>query len=155
MVSASPIGEPRTKAQDSRIHRVGSKPRAIPSLSMILYLAADLIWATKIKATAEAVGVTARPARTLEMLEARLADSPVAAVVVDLDKPDEALAFIARLRREKASDADRRIKILAWGPHVATDLLAAAKAAGADYVMTRGAFDHRMAEILKQLAALG
>jgi CheY-like chemotaxis protein len=120
---------------------------------MILYLAADLIWATKIKSTAESVGIAARPARSLEMLEARLADSPVKAIVLDLDKPDEALAFIARLRGSAASPTDRQIKILAWGPHVATDHLAAAKTAGADAVLTRGAFDHRMSEILQQLAA--
>ncbi len=119
---------------------------------MILYLAADLIWATKIKGTAEALGIAARPVRSLEMLEARLADSPVAAIVLDLDKPEEALAFIGRLRSEKASAAERQIRVLAWGPHVATELLAAAKAAGADVVMTRGAFDHNMSQILPSLA---
>jgi hypothetical protein len=126
-------------------------PKGLRS-GMILYLAADLIWATKIKGTAEALGIAARPVRSLEMLEARLADSPVAAVVLDLDKPEEALAFIGRLRGEKASAGERQIKVLAWGPHVATDLLAAAKAAGADMVMTRGAFDHKLSEILVSLA---
>jgi hypothetical protein len=119
---------------------------------MILYLAADLIWATKIKGTAEAVGIAARPVRSLEMLEARLADSPVAAMVVDLDKGEEALAFIQRLRGSGATQAQRQIKVLAWGPHVATDLLKAAKEAGADLVMTRGAFDHNMPQVLAQLA---
>lgn len=118
---------------------------------MILYLAADLVWATKIKATAQAVGVPARPARTLEMLEARLADSPVKAVVLDLEAAEAALAFIGRLRGPCASAAERQIKILAWGPHVAVDQLAAAKSAGADFVLTRGAFDHRMDELLRQL----
>ena len=118
---------------------------------MILYLAADLVWATKIKATAQAVGVPARPARTLDMLEARLADSPVKAVVLDLENAGEALAFIGRLRGPSASAAERQIKVLAWGPHVAADQLAAARSAGADFVLTRGAFDHRLAEILQQL----
>jgi hypothetical protein len=120
---------------------------------MILYLAADLIWATKIKATAESLGIAARPARSLEMLEARLADSPVKAIVLDLEVPDQALAIINRLRGAAASTTDRQIKVLAWGPHVATDHLAAAKSAGADIVLARGAFDHRMPEILQQLAA--
>jgi hypothetical protein len=118
---------------------------------MILYLAADLIWSTKIKGTADALGIPCRPARTLEMLEARLADSPVTAVVVDLDKPEESLAFIQRLRGEAATPEHRKIRVLAWGPHVATELLAQAKAAGADLVMTRGAFDHQMLEVLKRL----
>ena len=120
---------------------------------MLLYLAADLIWATKIKGTADALGIPARPVRTLEMLESRLADSQVTGMVLDLDKPEEALVFISRLRGERASPGERLIKLLAWGPHVAVELLQQAKTAGADVVMTRGAFDHKMPELLKELAA--
>src|SRR5262245_20292565 len=126
-------------------------PAAQRSL-MLLYLAADLIWATKIKATADALGLPARPVRTLEMLEARLADSDVKAIVMDLDKPEEALAMIARLRGGTATESDRRIRILAWGPHLAKELLQQARDAGADDVLTRGAFDHGMEEILLNLA---
>ena len=121
---------------------------------MILYLAADLIWATKIKGAADALGIPARPARSLEMLEARLADSPVRAVVLDLEKPEEAMAFLARLRGAAAGERERAIKVLAWGPHVATEQLEAARVAGADIVLTRGAFDHRMPELLRQLSGV-
>ena len=124
-------------------------PARVPA--MILYFAADLVWASKIKATADALGVPARPVRTLEMLEARLADSDVRALLVDLDKPEEALALIARLRDARATDAQRRIRVLAWGPHVARDTLQAARDAGASDVLTRGAFDHGMEEILLNL----
>ncbi len=41
---------------------------------MILVHAADLLWATKIRATADACGVAVRPVRNVDMLEARLAD---------------------------------------------------------------------------------
>ena len=118
---------------------------------MVLYLAADLIWGTKIKATAQAVGVEARPVRTLEMLEARLADSPVKGVALDLEKPEEALAMIGRLRGEKASEAERAIRIVAWAPHVERELMEAAKTAGADRVMTRGAFDGGLERVLGEL----
>ena len=117
--------------------------------SMILYSAADLIWATKIKATADALGLPARPVRTIEMLEARLAEGGVKALVVDLDKGEDALALI---RRVKEDAAIKSIRVLAWGPHVAKDLLQAARNAGADDVLTRGAFDHAMEEILMSLA---
>jgi len=120
-------------------------------MGMLVYLAADLIWASKIKGTAESLGIACRPVRTLEMLEARLGDSPVRALLLDLDKPEEAMAMIARLRGEGASEADRGVRILAWGPHVEKELLGRAKEMGADEVMTRGAFDHGMAEILKRL----
>lgn len=121
--------------------------------AMILYLAADLIWASKIKGTADALGVPARPVRTMEMLEARLAEGGVKALVLDLDKPQEAMAMIARVRSGAGGGVpEPRIRILAWGPHVAKDLLQQARDAGADDVLTRGAFDHSMEEILLGLA---
>ncbi|MCC6952340.1 MAG: hypothetical protein IT433_12965 [Phycisphaerales bacterium] len=119
---------------------------------MILYLATDLIWASKIKATANALGLSARPVRTLEMLEARLADADPVAMLLDLDAADLALAMLARVR-DPALPTARRLKVLAWGPHVATDLLQKARDLGADEVLTRGAFDHAMDDILPRLAS--
>lgn len=119
---------------------------------MILYFAADLIWASKIKATANALGLAARPVRTLEMLEARLADAEPVALLLDLDAADPALAMLARVR-DPARPTARRLKVLAWGPHVATDLLQKARDLGADEVLTRGAFDHAMDDILPRLAS--
>ncbi|MEK6701301.1 MAG: hypothetical protein AABZ53_03495 [Planctomycetota bacterium] len=122
---------------------------------MLLYLAADLLWASKIKGTADALSLPCRPVRSVEMLEARLADSPVTALLVDLDKPEEAMTMIGRLRGAAAGVPERSIRILAFGPHVAKEALAAAKAAGADEVLPRGAFDHDMGNILKRLSAKG
>jgi hypothetical protein len=118
---------------------------------VILYLAADLLWASKIKATGEAVGVACRPVRTLEMLDARLADSPVRAIMLDLDSADTALAMIARLRGPTATDQTRSVRILAFGPHVAKELFQQARDAGADDVMPRGALDHHMEDIMLKL----
>lgn len=118
---------------------------------MIVYFAADLLWASKIKGTAEAVGVAARPVRSIEMLEARLGDSPVKALVVDLEGGEVAMELIRRLRGGAKSPTESAVRVLAFGPHVATEALAGAKAAGADVVMPRGGFSARMPEILKQL----
>lgn len=150
---------------------------------MIVFHAADLLWASKIKGTAEALGLPARPVRTLEMLEARLGDSPVTALIVDLDAPEVALALIARVRRAGAPNSPTpnqrnelrandhsvfgnrvggadvpvasaaRIRVVAFGPHVAVEQLQAAKRAGADAVLTRGAFHARLAETLKALSS--
>lgn len=124
------------------------RPKGVPSC-MVLYAAADLIWASKVKATADALGVPCRPVRTREMLDARLTDSPVQALLVDLDKGEEGLDLIRYLR---ADPSRRTIRVLAWGPHVAKELLQAARDAGADEVLTRGAFDHGMEEILIRLS---
>lgn len=118
----------------------------------ILYLAADLIWATRIKGTAEALGLPARPVRNVEMLRARLADTAVAAVVLDLDVPEMAMAMLDELRGEQAPAAHRAVRTLAWGPHAAKDLLQRARDAGADDVLTRGTFDHALPDILTRLA---
>ena len=118
---------------------------------MILYLAADLIWASRIKATANALGLAARPVHTLEMLEDRLSDADPVALLLDLDAPSPALAMLARVR-DPARPTARKLRVLAWGPHVAKDLLQQARDLGADEVLTRGAFDHAMEDILPRLA---
>ena len=136
-----------------------------------MYLAADLIWASKIKATAESLGLACRPVRNMEMLEARLADCDVKALVVDLDVAEMALEMVGRVKREQRSggigeqqkeagaEVPRRrasaIRVLAFGPHVAREELNAAKQAGADEVMTRGGFDHNMDQVLLRLAGAG
>ncbi len=122
---------------------------------MILYFASDLLWASKIKATAEALGLPCRPVRTLEMLDARLADTQPSALLVDLTTPETAMALITRLRGPDAPVGARGIRILAFGPHVEKQLLQQARDLGADEVMPRGALDHNMEEILLQLAGRG
>ncbi len=121
---------------------------------MILYFAADLIWATRIKSTAEALALPCRPVRSERMLLDRLADSDVRALVVDLDKAEEAVALVRRLREWEAGQAGEtaRIRVVAFGPHVNKDDLQAARDAGADDAMARGAFEHHLPEILVNLS---
>lgn len=137
---------------------------------MILYFAADLLWASKIKGTADALGLSARPVRTLEMLEARLAEyaaphsDPVKALVVEITSPggageeaegpgklEIAMTLIQRLRAGAKAAGEGGIRVLAFGPHVEVEALRAAKSAGADAVMTRGAFGDRLPEVLREL----
>lgn len=120
---------------------------------MILYVCADLLWATRIKSTAEALGVSARPVRSLEMLESRLADEPVNALIVDLEADEVGFALIDRLRGEAANDRERSISILAFGPHVMTELFERARRAGADRVMARGGFSSGLPDLLRALDA--
>ncbi|MCP9874833.1 hypothetical protein [Synechococcus sp. Cruz CV-v-12] len=115
---------------------------------MILYLASDLLWASKIKGTADALGLPCRPARNPEMLRARLADSPVRALLIDLDAGAPALELLTLARAEAPN-----VRILAFGPHVMTEALAAAQHAGAHAVMARGAFSANLPEILMSLSS--
>lgn len=127
---------------------------------MIAYFASDLIWATRIKATAQDLGLEARPVRTVDMLMARLADSPVRALVVDLDAPGTALELIRAFRaHENAANPGvsrpqpARLRVLAFGPHVEVSDLREASSAGADLVLARGAFHHNLPRLLQDLDA--
>lgn len=95
----------------------------------IAALTVDLLFAARIRGAAtDAVAVQSL---------AKLLDTVGAAtrlVLVDLQARD-AVEAVARVRG-RAPDA----LVVAFAPHVAEDLLAAARSAGADRVMTRGAF---------------
>jgi CheY-like chemotaxis protein len=73
-------------------------------------------------------------------------------MIVDLDKESDAIDLIRRLRDQRATPAQREIRIVAFGPHVRRDLLQQAREAGADEVLTRGTFDHGLDVILLRLA---
>ena len=90
------------------------------------------------------------------MLRARIADSDVKAAILDLDAPENSLAIIRELRGEEGRpglDPDRKIAILAFGPHAPAAPLEQPGAAGAAQVRARGAFARNLPAILKQLNA--
>ena len=117
---------------------------------MIVYCCADLIFATKVSSTCDALGAVSRPARNVEMLQKRLdrvddgkANDAVALLLIDLDMGEPALELLQQARAHNAA-----LPIITWGPHVAVDLLKAAGEAGASEVMTRGSFTAKLPEII-------
>lgn len=119
---------------------------------MILYFASDLIWATRIKSTADDLGVPCRPVRNPDMLAQRLADSAPVALILDLETEEAGLELLGTLRADPRGAA---MRVLAFAPHVKKELMQQAREAGADEVLTRGAFDHDLAKILVRLSAKG
>lgn len=123
---------------------------------MVLYCAADLLWATRIKSTGEAIGVPCRPARTSDMLLARLADSDVKGLIVDLEA-EHGVELIQALRGHESARADAehgaRVRVVAFGPHVGVERFEEARNAGADRVLARGAFDRGLVDIVRALEA--
>jgi hypothetical protein len=124
---------------------------------MIVYCCADLIFATKIRSTCEALGVVSRPARNAEMLQNRLdrvddgkANDAVAAVLIDLELGEAALPLIVQVKQ-----SDNPPPVVAWGPHVAVDLLKRAGESGADHVMARGSFTSQLPQIIERFGAGG
>jgi DNA-binding NarL/FixJ family response regulator len=113
---------------------------------MIVFCAADLIWATRIKSTADSLGISCRPVRNREMMVARLGDSPVRALIVDLEAGETGLELI-RMVKVKGG-----IRVVVFGPHVDAEGFERARATGADAVVARGAFGARLPQILQALA---
>ena len=119
---------------------------------MIVYCCTDLIFATKIGSTAQVLGVPARPTRDIAALTKRLncvedgrINEPVTGVMVDLELGTSALQM---LRQVKEHDAE--IPVIAFGSHVATDVLQEAREGGADYVMPRSQFTVELPELLRR-----
>jgi CheY-like chemotaxis protein len=119
---------------------------------MIIYACQDLIFATKIRSTAEAIGVPSRPARDAQALGNRLnrvedgkLNEPVTGVLIDLELGEAGLALL-----DQAKAFDKNIPVVAFGAHVATEILNAARERGADFVMARGMFTANLPDILKR-----
>lgn len=115
---------------------------------MILYCTADLIFATRIRSTAEALGVPARPARTVERLRELLKEESVSAIIVDLEAGDVAIDLI-----DAAATRHPPLRSLAFGPHANMEAFEAAHRAGASQVMPRGRFAEQLPSLLRALHA--
>lgn len=104
----------------------------------------DLIFATKIRSTAQAVGAVVELVRDRPGLESAATSGPVDQVLLDLNATglDPASAVAA------ARAIPGRPKIVAYLSHVQADLAAAARAAGADEVLARSAFSERLPSLL-------
>ena len=121
---------------------------------MIVYACSDLIFSTKARSTGESLNLPMRQVRGVEALDARLhqvddgyLNEPVWAVLIDLDLGDSGLALI-----EHAHGHDPKLPIVAFGSHVATDILQAAQDRGAT-VMPRGQFTAQLPQILRHFAS--
>jgi CheY-like chemotaxis protein len=114
---------------------------------MVLAAVDDLLFSSKIRATAKAAGVDVTFARSRsEVLEQARLLQP-ALIVFDLNSAKiEPIHAIAAL---KADPALARLRTLGFVSHVDTSVINAARAAGADEVLARSAFAGQLADILR------
>jgi PleD family two-component response regulator len=118
----------------------------------VIAAVSDMIFASKIRGTAEALNVTVNFARSEDALfDAAKADVP-SLFILDLhgSRPDP-FAVAARL---KADEQLRAVPIVAFFSHVETELQRRAQEAGIEHVLPRSAFTHRLPEILSGEAQL-
>lgn len=109
----------------------------------------DLMFGSKISGAATSLGLASTGFRSVDRLKALIAEhgDAIEVIVVDLDCGDSAVAAI---REARASSPDARC--VAYGPHVDTERLDAARDAGATDVMTRGAFASGIMDVLRRRA---
>ena len=114
---------------------------------MVLVAVDDLLFSSKIRATAKLAGVDISFARTpSEILEqARTLQPDLAIFDLNSTKADP-VATIATMKRDPSLASIRTVGFVS---HVHTDLIDAAREAGTDDVMPRSAFAARLLDILR------
>lgn len=122
-------------------------------IALVAILAAvdDFLFRSKIRATAKHVDVEITFAQTPDEIMTQARALKPTLLIIDLNSPKaDPIATIAALK----ADADTAaVRTLGFASHVHTDLIAAARQAGADEVLPRSAFAGRLAEILQAGAA--
>jgi CheY-like chemotaxis protein len=111
----------------------------------------DLFFRSKVRTTAKHLGIEIQFAATADELIAQAKSLQPTLVIFDLNSSRmDAIAAIAAL---KADGATSDLRAIGFASHVHTELIAAARKAGADDVLPRSAFAGRLAEILQAGAA--
>lgn len=103
----------------------------------IVGLVLDLMFAARIRGVAPGAALARTPRALWEAV-----GPGTRLVLVDLQAPGAMEAL------EGLSARSEGVRVVAWGPHVMEETLAAARAAGADAVMPRGAFVKALPELV-------
>jgi CheY-like chemotaxis protein len=111
----------------------------------VVLLTVDLLCSSRVAGAGAAVGVAVRTAMSPADLLAQAAGRPL--VILDLESPAAGPAALLPQLRALAPPPSR---IIAFGPHVHTARLQAARDAGCDEVLTRGQFYAQLNDVLSR-----
>jgi DNA-binding NarL/FixJ family response regulator len=119
----------------------------------VIGLAADLLFASRMRAAGQAAGVAVATVGTPEELVRRVRAERPRLVLVDLElrRGDPAAAIAAMV----ADREERGGRIVAFASHMNAAALQAGRAAGADRVLARSAFVRELPDLLREVAAGG
>ncbi len=112
-------------------------------------VSADLFFGAKVTGTAQALGLTVRQTFSLAALDDVLQSATPRGIILDLVSPVTPAEVVARF------PGPERPLLIAFGPHVNTAALQAARDAGFHSVLPRSRFTETLPELLRQLAAAG
>lgn len=115
-----------------------------PKSGLVVALVADLIFESKIRATARAVGVNAVVSRSEATVESKLGQA--SALIVDLEGGAH-LEFVRFTRSRYLG-----LAIIGFFPHVQAEVARQAKAAGVTRLLPRSKFTEGLGELLVELS---
>ena len=114
----------------------------------LLFLTTDLMFSSRVAGAAARLGLPVRTAETAAaLLELTTAADQPPLVLLDLNTPGvDPVELVPALRA--AANPPRAV--VAYGPHVHEERLAAATAAGCDVVLSRGQFNAHMDDVIRK-----
>jgi len=113
---------------------------------MILAVLDDLLFTSKIKTTANQLGIAVAFARSAENALAEMRKAAPTLVILDLNNPrTNPLQIVAAM---KETPALASVPTVGFASHVQVDVINAARAAGVGDVLARSAFTQNLAAIL-------
>jgi CheY-like chemotaxis protein len=107
----------------------------------------DMFFASKIRATAEALGVELFILRTHAAFTEKAKEKKPDLILVDLH--NQKVDAVSLAKELKVNDAFQNVRLLAFFSHVETELQRKALEAGFDQVVPRSVFSRDLSEILK------
>jgi len=115
---------------------------------MILAVLDDLMFSSKIKTTANQLGVPLVFARSSDSALAEMRKAAPSLVILDLNNPrTNPLGIVAAM---KGDPALAEIPTVGYASHVQVDVINAARQAGVGEVLPRSAFAAQLADILRR-----
>ncbi|HEX2570410.1 MAG TPA: hypothetical protein VH877_12705 [Polyangia bacterium] len=115
-------------------------------MAKVAYLCTDLLFTSKIRETARALGHETEACRDARSLAATARDARL--IIIDLRRPD-ALAALIQLRAEAAT---AEVPAIGFCDHERTDLMESAHQAGCSLVLAKGKFSSDLRRLLSDQA---
>lgn len=112
----------------------------------IIAIVDDLFFASKIRGTAEQVGVTTSFPRTADAVFENAAQAKPSLILCDLHS--QKIDVVGLAKKLKVDESTRDVPLIGFFSHVQTELERAANEAGFDRVIPRSVFARDLAKIL-------
>ena len=113
-----------------------------------IFLAADLLFSTRVLGAAQAIGASVELSPTPAKLLERAVGDDVRLILLDLTTPQFDVAAVVPVLRVSAPSA----RIVAFGAHVDVERLRVAAASGCDEVLTRNQFQQSYVRLIGELS---